>query len=109
MSQESQVLENRIVALQRQITLLTSEREEYKALYISISESRGRSIEQAERLQELLEKYQAWFAYHRNWIEHHNRIIRWNPNSGYPEIRGGHPNTPLSPQLSTVARTEEEA
>lgn len=95
MENEKQVLENKL----RQVT---AERDEYKALYVSISKSHWKAVEWAENLQRLLEKYQAWFSYHRNWTDHHNRMIQWNPKLGYPDIKGGQP--PLSP----VATSEVE-
>lgn len=102
MSQESQVLEDKVKRLESRIIQIMSERDEYKSLYASIATSHWKAVEWAGELQELLGRYQAWFSYHRNWTDHHNRMIQWNPELGHPDIAGGDPETPDLDEMSSV-------
>lgn len=78
MSQREQVLENKLKRAE-------SAKEEYKRLYDSVVRDWDRLHTHIERQQRLINAYQKWFEYNKNWTRRHNEAIKWNIEEGRPD------------------------
>lgn len=61
----------------------------YKELYERAIE-RICSLEKRLAQEEYINmRYRTWFTYHRTWVAHHNRMIKYDPEYGRAMRRGG--------------------
>lgn len=61
----------------------------YKELY-KLAMQKIESLEKRLGQEEYINmRYRQWFTYHRNWIAHHNRLIKYNPQYGRSMLKGG--------------------
>lgn len=51
-------------------------------------------------------RYRMWFTYHRNWVAHHNRLIKYNPEYGRSMLKGG--KSPDNERLEAVRSSDRE-
>lgn len=78
MSQREQVLENRLRRTEKSLN-------EYRTLYETVVREWDKLHTHIEKQQRLLDSYQKWFEYHKNWTRRHNKAIRWNIEDGRPD------------------------
>jgi hypothetical protein len=98
---ELKVLRKREQRLTEERDQAIAERDEYKKLYLGVADRHWNTLGELQALQHIVDKYIAWFNYHKNWIEHHNRNIKWSTKTGKPD-------THKDFSLSTVATSEAQ-